>query len=115
MTGPLYKVLRVVEWQAAEQAGRFAGSPDDRRDGFIHLSTAEQVRATVAKHFVSEDYLVLAAVDPDALGERLRWEVSRGGTLFPHLYGELPLTAVIGLASVQRDAENEPIFPEEIP
>jgi uncharacterized protein (DUF952 family) len=112
---PVYKILRVFEWQAAEQHGCFEGSEDDRRDGFIHLSTAEQLRGTVAKHFASDDYLVLAAIDPGALGERLKWEPSRDGALFPHLYRELPLSAVIGLASVQRDADGEPIFPEGIP
>ena len=115
MSEPVYKVLRPSEWDAAEQKGSFDGSADDRRDGFIHLSTAEQVRSTVAKHFPSEDYLVLAAVDPDVLGDLLRWEASRGGALFPHLYGELSLSAVVGVASVQRDDDGHPIFPEGIP
>lgn len=115
MTEIVYKILRVPEWEAAEAAGQLAGSPDDVKDGFIHLSTAEQLRETVAKHFASEDYLVLLAVDAAALGEALKWDASRGGALFPHLYGMLPLDAVVRLASVQRDEDDQPVFPEEIP
>jgi uncharacterized protein (DUF952 family) len=111
----IYKVLRVSEWEAVANAAEFAGSPDDLRDGFIHFSTAEQLRGTVEKHFAEEDYLVLLAIDAEALGEQLKWETSRDGALFPHLYGPLPLSAVVRLASVQRDEDGEPIFPEEIP
>jgi uncharacterized protein (DUF952 family) len=111
----IYKILRVPEWEAIGEAEEFAGSPDDLRDGFIHFSTAGQLRDTAEKHFASEDYLVLLAVDADALGEKLKWEASRGGALFPHLYGPLPMNAVLRLASVQRDEDGEPDFPPEIP
>lgn len=90
----IYKIFRAAEWAGAQEAGSFAGSADDRRDGFIHFSTAAQLAGTAAKHFAGESDLVLAEVDADALGAALRWEPSRGGQLFPHLYGELPLAAV---------------------
>ena len=111
----IYKILRTAEWDAVADAEEFAGSPDDLRACVIHFSTAEQLRGTVEKHFAEEDYLVLLAIDAEALGELLKWETSRGGALFPHLYGPLPLSAVVRLASVQRDEDGEPIFPEEIP
>jgi uncharacterized protein (DUF952 family) len=76
-------------------AGVFRGSPDDRRDGFIHFSTAAQVRGTLEKYFAGESGLVLIAVAAGKLGAALKWEPSRGGALFPHLYGDLSLTAVL--------------------
>lgn len=90
----IYKIFRAGEWRQAQAQGAFAGSPDDLRDGFIHFSTAEQLEGTAARHFAGESDLVLAAVEADALGAALRWEESRGGKLFPHLYAALPLTAV---------------------
>ena len=91
----IYKILRAAEWQEAERDGRFRGSPDDRRDGFIHFSTAEQTPGTYEKYFSGMPGLMLAAIDAGALGTALKWEPSRGGALFPHLYGDLPLTAVL--------------------
>lgn len=79
-------------WRESERAGTFDGSPVDRRDGFIHFSTAAQVGATAAKHFAGVEDLLLVAVSSDWLD--IRWEPSRGGDLFPHLYGPLPMTAV---------------------
>lgn len=73
----------------------FRGSPDDRRDGFIHFSTAEQTLGTYEKYFAGAPGLVLAAIEAEALGPGLKWEPSRGGALFPHLYGDLPLSAVL--------------------
>jgi len=90
----IYKILRAAEWQQAEGGGVFRGSPDDQRDGFIHFSTAEQAAGTYEKYFAGQPGLVLAAVDADVLGAALKWEPSRGGALFPHLYGDLPLSAV---------------------
>lgn len=87
----IYKLLRAGEWAALARAGETAGSPADRADGFIHFSTAAQLPGTLAKHFAGERGLVLAAVDADALGDALRWEVARGGQLFPHLYRALRL------------------------
>jgi uncharacterized protein (DUF952 family) len=89
----VYKICRRALWTEAEQAGIFRGAPVDHADGYIHFSTAEQVRETAAKHFAGADDLVLVAVDAESLGPALNWEPSRGGALFPHLYGELPLTA----------------------
>jgi uncharacterized protein (DUF952 family) len=90
----IYKVLRSAEWAQAQASGVFAGSPDDVRDGFIHFSTAGQLKGTLERHFAGEENLVVLQVEAAALGEALRWEPSLGGTLFPHLYSELPIAAV---------------------
>lgn len=90
----IYKIATADQWEAADRAGRFTGAPVDLADGFIHLSTAEQVVETAARHFAGQDDLVLVAVRPEALAAALRWEPSRGGALFPHLYADLPLEAV---------------------
>jgi uncharacterized protein (DUF952 family) len=89
----IYKILSVADWEAAEAVGRFRGSADDRRDGFIHFSDAGQVVGTAVKYFAGQAGLVLLAVDPAGLAG-LRWERSRDDALFPHLYGELELDAV---------------------
>jgi uncharacterized protein (DUF952 family) len=83
----IYKIGSASLWRAAEKAGVFHGSEDDRRDGFIHFSTADQVEETAAKHFAGQADLLLIAVDSAKLGDALKWEPSRGGALFPHLYG----------------------------
>ena len=88
----VYKICPASEWSEAVAAGTYRGSGVDRRDGFIHLSTSQQLEATLRLHFAGQRDLVLVAVDPDALGAALRWEPSRGGALFPHLYGELPVS-----------------------
>ncbi len=82
----IYKICPVDLWQEAEAKGRFDGAPVDLADGFIHFSTAEQVAGTAAKHFAGQDDLLLVAIEADDLGEALKWEPSRGGALFPHLY-----------------------------
>ena len=94
MAEPVYKICPEAALQEARRCGRFDGPADDRRDGFIHLSTGSQVAGTLAKYFAGQRDLVLLAVDPVRLGERLRWEPSRGGELFPHLYGPLDLEHV---------------------
>ncbi len=91
----VYKIATSPQWQAAGALGRFTGAPVDIADGFIHFSTAETVRETAAKHFAGQDGLVLAACDSEALGPALKWEVSRGGALFPHLYRALELSEVL--------------------
>lgn len=91
----IYKACGVAEWTTAGASGRYEGSADDIRDGFIHFSTAGQLAGTLAKHFAGRDDLVLIAVDADVLGEALRWEPSRGGALFPHLYAALPVSAAL--------------------
>ena len=90
----IYKILPAALWHTAERDGCFRGSPVDVEDGFIHFSTAEQVTETAAKHFAGQRDLLLLRVDASALGDRLRWEPSRGGALFPHFYGELDVRAV---------------------
>jgi uncharacterized protein (DUF952 family) len=91
----VYKIVATEEWTEAEAAGVFAGAPVDRADGFIHFSTAEQAPETAAKWFAGRSDLSLAAIDAEALGKALRWEPSRGGALFPHLYAPLPMSAVV--------------------
>lgn len=97
---PIFRIFRLAEWQAFVASGTFEGSADDRRDGFIHMSTAEQVEGTRAKHYANVGQLVVAAFDADSLKDTIRWDVSRGGALFPHVYGVLPERALIGAALV---------------
>ena len=110
----IYKIFRAQEWEHAEKIGQFSGSPDDLRDGFIHFSTAYQLRATFDKYFSREDNLKIASVQGDALGDALKWEVSRSGDRFPHLYRPLKLTEVRAIVDIGRDARGGPIFPAEI-
>lgn len=110
----IYKIFRRPEWDAFRAAGTTRGAPVDLADGFIHLSTSAQVAETAARHFAAESDLVLVTLEIDSLGPALKWEPSRGGQLFPHLYR--PLT----LAEVQRDTSlplgaSGHIFPEGLP
>ncbi|MEI4234497.1 DUF952 domain-containing protein [Roseovarius sp. D22-M7] len=91
----VYKIFRSDEWADLSARGTSAGAPVDVADGFVHLSTAEQTAETAARHFAGEDGLMLLALDTDRLGDALRWEPSRGGALFPHLYRELRLSDVV--------------------
>lgn len=111
----VYKIAPRPLWEAAQAAGVFAGAPVDLADGFIHLSTGAQARETAARHFAGQDDLLLVAVDPAALGEALRWEPSRGGALFPHLYGPLPLDAVVSVAPLARGADGAHDFAGLLP
>jgi uncharacterized protein (DUF952 family) len=90
----IYKICPAALWRGAERDGVFRGAPVDRTDGFIHCSDASQLAETARRHFAGQTDLVLVSIDADALGPALRWEPSRGGALFPHLYGDLPLSAV---------------------
>ena len=90
----IFKIVSTPEWRAAEAAGTFGGAGIDKADGYIHFSTAEQAPETAAKWFAGRDDLTLVGVDTEALGDALRWEPSRGGALFPHLYAPLMLSAV---------------------
>jgi uncharacterized protein (DUF952 family) len=110
MTDTVFKLIDRPSWRAAEAAGTFAGSAVDARDGFIHFSTAAQVRETAARHFAGQRDLLLVAIDASALGDALRWEPSRGGALFPHLYGPLPLSAVRGVSDVGVDDAGRHVF-----
>jgi uncharacterized protein (DUF952 family) len=90
----IYKICETAQWAEAERDGEFRGSEVDFADGYIHFSTAAQLADTAAKHFAGMSGVVLVAVGAEDLGSALKWETSRGGALFPHLYGALPLTAV---------------------
>jgi uncharacterized protein (DUF952 family) len=111
----IYKICDGVLWREAERAGVFRGASVDACDGFIHFSSAVQVRATAAKHFAGFENLVLIAVDADALGAALKWEISRNGDVFPHLYGTLPLTAVLWVEPLPLGIDRRHVFPELIP
>lgn len=100
MSEVIYKICPRSEWEAAESAGVYRGSADDQRDGFIHLSRKEQVDGTLAKHFAGKKDLVLVSVEADVLGDALKFEPSRGGELFPHLYGDLPTGIVLGAVEI---------------
>ena len=98
MTAPTaFKVLTAQQWADFERERVFRGAPVDIADGYIHLSTAEQLEATIAKYFAGHSGLMIAEVDLACLGGSVRWEPARGGDLFPHIYAELPMHAVIGL------------------
>jgi len=94
VAGLIFHMCRQDEWEEARSRGAYAGSSQDRQDGFIHFSTAEQLPDSARKHRAGQPNIVLLAVDPASLGDTLRWEPSRRGALFPHLYGELPVSAV---------------------
>lgn len=96
----IYKIVPRGVWLAAAEKGSFEGAPVDREDGYIHFSAADQVAETAARHFAGQRDLLLVAVDAQALGGRLRWEPSRNNALFPHLYGALPMDAVLWTAPV---------------
>lgn len=107
----IYKICPRSLWREAECMGTFRGSEVDRRDGFIHFSTAAQVVETAAKHFAGRRDLVLVRVDAAALGDRLKWEPARGGALFPHLYGDLDLKAVTHVDPLPLGPEGQYEFP----
>lgn len=91
----IYKIFRTPEWDALQASGESRGAPVDLNDGFIHFSTAEQMQETAARHFAGADNLVLLACDGSAMGDVLKWEISRGGARFPHLYRALRMEDVI--------------------
>lgn len=110
----VYKLVRAGEWLLAEAEGRFTGSAADVADGFIHFSTAAQVAETAARHFAGAPDLVLVAVSAEALGPALRWEPSRGGALFPHLYGALPIAAVRGVTRLPLGPDGRHAWPDGV-
>jgi len=107
----IYKICDAALWQTAERAGEFAGAAVDLADGYIHFSTAGQVEETAAKHFAGQRDLLLVAVNADPLGAALKWEPSRGGALFPHLYGKLPLNAVRWVKPLPLGPDGRHVFP----
>ena len=113
MTDIIFKICPEALWREAEKAGRFDGAPIDLADGYIHFSTAEQVGETAAKHFAGRRDLLLVAVDVGPLGDALKWEVSRGGALFPHLYAPLGPSAVLWVRPLPLGADGVHIFPAD--
>jgi len=107
----IYKITPEALWREAEANGRFTGAPIDVADGFIHFSTAGQVKETAAKHFTGQSGLLLVAIDGASLGAALKYEVSRGGALFPHLYGVLDLKAVRWIRPLPLGADGAHQFP----
>jgi uncharacterized protein (DUF952 family) len=108
----IYKICDAVLWRAAEAEGSFRGVGIDTQDGYIHFSTAAQVRETAGKHFAGVGNLVLVAVDAGRLGPALKWEPARADALFPHLYGQLPLDCVLWVKPLPLGADGHHTFPE---
>ncbi|SCX20438.1 DUF952 domain-containing protein [Agrobacterium rosae] len=108
----IYKIVPTDLWRDAKEAGVFKGAAIDLKDGYIHFSTAAQVKETALKHFAGQDDLLLVAVDGSALGDKLVFETSRGGDLFPHLYAPLPLSAVLWETPLTLDDDGAHQFPE---
>jgi uncharacterized protein (DUF952 family) len=108
----IYKICSASAWREAERQGVYRGSADDARDGYIHFSTAPQVAETARKHFLGQTALFLVEVDTDAVGSALRWERSRNDELFPHLYGELDLSAVRTVINLDARADGTHDIPE---
>ena len=110
MTDMIFKILSLPQWETLQATHAFAGSLDDKRDGFVHLSTGAQIQGTLDKHYsfakTGGDDLILAAFDPSALGKGLKYEVSRGGDKFPHLYAALPLAALTNHWVLQRNRDD---------
>ena len=111
----IYTLVRAADWRAAETAGAYVGSADDARDGFLHFSTAAQVRGSAAKHRAGVPDLMLVEADVAALGPALRWEAASGSSrpgLFPHLYGQLPLAVVTRVVALPLGADGRHVFPD---
>lgn len=107
----IYKVLDAVTWTAAQKAGVFQGSAVDLRDGFIHFSAKDQLAETLHKHFAGASDLLLLYIQAEQIADNLRWEPSRGGALFPHLYAALPVAAVHRVEPLQLDAHGSHLLP----
>jgi uncharacterized protein (DUF952 family) len=111
MDAPIFKICPNEEWKAAETAGVYRGSKKDREDGFLHFSTAAQLMGTLTRHYADAKDLVLVAVDANALGSALKYEPSRDGELFPHLYGDLPQAAVRWVRPIARGPQGSFVLP----
>jgi uncharacterized protein (DUF952 family) len=111
MTAMIYHMCPAEAWDAAVRDGSYSGTGDDRRDGFLHFSTAAEIAESARRHRAGQTGLVLVAVDPARLGERLRWERSRGGALFPHLYGPLFPAEAASVRPLPLGPDGEHLFP----
>lgn len=107
----VYKILTADQYDDFKATGLFKGAPVDLVDGYIHMSTREQAAETAAKHFAGQDRLVLLMIDLAPFGDAIKWEVSRGGALFPHLYGDLPIGAVAGKVILRLGDDGRHLFP----
>jgi len=110
----IFKLVAREDWAAACRKGVFEGSRDDRRDGFIHFSASHQVRETAARHFNGVGDVMLVAIDEALLGDALVWEPSRGGDMFPHLYGPLPIAATLWTRPLATGADGAPTIPADL-
>ena len=110
----IYKIVTEILWSEAITNGVFNGSPVDLADGFIHFSTRDQVRETAAKHFAGQSGLLVVAIDVDRLPDALKWEPSRGGDLFPHLYAPLPASAASWVAPLSLGADGLHVWPARL-
>ena len=106
-----FKILTRDQWNQWRASDLFTGAPVDIADGYIHLSARDQVRETAEKHFAGQDDLILAMIDLAALGDAVQWEPSRGGALFPHVYGTIPMSAVTTKAVLRLDSTGQHVFP----
>ena len=111
----IFHMCKQSDWRVAQSSGLYAGSGDDLRDGFLHFSTSEQVAESAAKHRAGVTDLLLLTVDPDDLGDALKWEPSRGGQLFPHLYGTLEVAKVMSAEPLPLGDDGFHKFPAAIP
>ena len=111
----IYHVCPASAWDVAKASGVYTGTSDDTRDGFLHFSGGGQGRESLAKHRAGQSGLVMLAVDPDILGNMLKWELARGGSLFPHLYGSLPVDAVTQVTPLSLGGDSLHVLPLEIP
>jgi uncharacterized protein (DUF952 family) len=107
----IYHMCRADEWEAAVASGAYAGSSQDKADGFIHFSTAEQIVESARRHRAGQDGLLLLAVDPTVLGDRLKWELSRAGALFPHVYGKIAPAESAWVKPLPLGKNGEHVFP----
>ncbi len=111
----IYHICRQDEWTAAQMTGSYDGSSQDVEDGFIHFSTAAQLRTSAAKHRSGQTGLVLLTVDSESLGDALKWEPSREDQLFPHLYGSLEVSDVVKFDPIELSDEGDHAFPDYVP
>lgn len=114
MEAMIFKILDKNEWAATQEMGEYSGSVDDLRDGFVHFSTASQLAETAAKHFAGRENLLLLGIETHVLGESLKWEASRGGQLFPHLYGSFAVEQVSIVADFPLDESGCHVIPHQI-
>jgi uncharacterized protein (DUF952 family) len=110
----VFKIFAAQDWAAAETTGTFSGSADDVRDGFIHLSTVLQIQGTLRKHFSGQTGLLLVAFDAASLASNLMWKPSRGGDLFPHYYGVLPVTTALWHKTLRLGTDGQHVIDKDI-